>query len=332
MAEPLNILFTCIGRRVALVRAFRAAAKRLKITLRVHGADSGRLAPAIFEADVRHVVPSVTAPDYIDALERIIVRRKIKLLIPLIDTELPAIAAARDRLAQRGCSAMISDRNVIDICRDKLLTYQRLTEAGIPTPATWLWADVVKRRSHRFPYFLKPRFGSAAMGNHVIDDVASLRFFGRRVPDAIVQEFIAGEEYTMDVYADARGVPQCVVPRHRLEVRGGEVSKAVIAKKKDIMRVGAKVARALKGCRGVVTVQCIKTGAGDIRVLEINPRFGGGIPLAIHAGADFPRWVLQEALGRKPKIDADGFRDDVVMLRYDDAVFVRNAAKLMAKR
>jgi len=332
MAQPLNIMFTCIGRRVALVRAFRAAAKRLKITLRVHGADSGRLAPAIFEADVRHVVPSVTAPDYIDALEQLVVRRKIRILIPLIDTELPAIAAARQRFARHGCTAMISDPGVIGICRDKLLTFQRLNQAGIPTPATWLWADVVKKGRHRFPYFLKPRFGSAAMGNHVIGDIEALRFFGGRVPDAIVQEFIAGEEYTMDVYADSSGVPRCVVPRQRLEVRSGEVSKAVIAKKKNIMRVGAKVARALKGCRGVVTVQCIKTGAGDIRVLEINPRFGGGVPLAIHAGADFPRWVLQEALGRKPKIDADGFRDDVVMLRYDDAVFVRNAAKLMAKQ
>jgi len=87
------------------------------------------------------------------------------------------------------------------------------------------------------------------------------------------------------------------------------------------------VAEVLGECRGVVTVQMMRNKRGRIRVIEINPRFGGGAPLAIHAGADFPKWVLMSLCGEKPRISKTGFRDDVAMLRYDESVFVSNASR-----
>jgi carbamoyl-phosphate synthase large subunit len=59
-----------------------------------------------------------------------------------------------------------------------------------------------------------------------------------------------------------------------------------------------------------------------MKFIEINPRFGGGAPLAMEAGADFPRWILGELLGKKPNIDPDGFEDKLVMLRYDGEVWL----------
>jgi carbamoyl-phosphate synthase large subunit len=216
----------------------------------------------------------------------------------------------------------------VRICRDKIATFEALRRAGIDTPATWTWEEVLKRKRHRFPYFLKPRSGSAAAGNYLIGTVDELRTLGRRVVDPIVQEFVEGEEYTLDVYTGFDGRPRCVVPRKRLEVRNGEVSKAIIVKDPAIMAVGRSVAQMLADCRGVITVQCIVTPDNRIRVIEINPRFGGGVPLAIHAGADFPKWILSELAGRKPRINPTGFRDDVAMLRFDDSVFLRNASRL----
>jgi carbamoyl-phosphate synthase large subunit len=175
---------------------------------------------------------------------------------------------------------------------------------------------------------MKPRYGSAAVGNFVIHGLDELRTLGRRVQDALVQEFVAGAEHTLDVYCGFDGRPRCVVPRKRLEVRNGEVSKSLIVKNTRIMAVGKQVAEALGECRGVVTVQCMLMPNGRIRVIEINPRFGGGAPLAIHAGADFPKWMLQETMGLKPRIAPSAFRDDVVMLRFDDAVFVPRASQL----
>ena len=321
-----RLLFTCIGRRVELMRAFRRAAEVLKIKLEIHGADAARLSPGIHLVDQAHILPPIASGRYIDALTRVVRRAEIDLLIPLLDLELQVLAEAVERFAEWGCRVLVSSESVVRICRDKLATYQTLKAAGIDTPATWSWSQALSRKRHRFPYFLKPRCGSAGMGNYVVRNAQELRAFGRSVPDAIVQEFVEGVEYTLDVYTGLDGRTRCVVPRRRLEVRGGEVSKALVVKDRSLMAIGRRVVDALGPCRGVITVQCIRTPRSRIRVIEINPRFGGGVPLAIHAGADFARWILAEHLGRKPRIDPLGFRGNIAMLRFDDSVFVPNVS------
>ncbi len=327
-AKPkLRVLFSCVGRRVELIRGFRRAAEALDVGLQVHGADASTMSPGSYHVDKCHRVAPITKGRYVRDLLGVVDRAGIDLLVPLLDSELQVIADTADDFRACGCTPLISSPDVIRTCRDKLLAYDALRRAGLDTPKTWSLDEALKRKRHRFPLFLKPRAGSAAMGNFKIDSADELRVLGRRVPDAIVQEFVEGVEHTMDVYTGFDGVPRCVVPRRRLEVRAGEVSKALIVKKPKIMAVGRRVAEMLGDCRGVITVQCIVTRAGAIRVIEINPRFGGGVPLAIHAGADFPKWILAHLLGKKPRINATGFRDGIAMLRFDDSVFVPGAAK-----
>src|SRR5690606_11344664 len=121
---------------------------------------------------------------------------------------------------------------------------------------------------------------------------ADLDMLARHHPDSIVQEFVTGVEHTLDVYTGLSGEPRCVVPRRRIEVRGGEVTKARTVKHAGIMETGLQVARVLGDCVGLITIQVILTPEGRIRVIEVNPRFGGGAPLAIRAGANFPKWLL----------------------------------------
>jgi carbamoyl-phosphate synthase large subunit len=147
-------------------------------------------------------------------------------------------------------------------------------------------------------------------------------FFARRVPNALCQEFIKGTEYTCDVYVDFDMKVRCVVPRKRIEIRAGEVSKGEVVKNDKIMGLVSELVRTLKAGPGVITVQCFLQRNGNIKVSEINPRFGGGAPLAIKAGADFPKWILQELLGKKPHIKFDGFKNGLTMLRYDAEVWL----------
>ena len=72
------------------------------------------------------------------------------------------------------------------------------------------------------------------------------------------------------------------------------------------------------------SLQLFETAKGKLKFIEINPRFGGGIPLSIKAGANFPKWILQEMLGKKTNIKFDGFKDSLVMLRYDSEVWLEN--------
>lgn len=317
----LGVLFTCVGKRVELLKAFRSAAKRLNVELTIHAADMSWFAPAMHVADRAHIVPSLGDSNYINALLELVKKNGISLVIPLIDTELEMMSQAWSRFDRIGARVVVSSENVIQTCTDKVLTFEKLKVSGIDTPETWLCADVLRRKRHRFPYFLKPRAGSAGQGNHKIESIEELRVLRRHVTKPIVQEFVDGTEYTLDVYTGLDGIPRCVVPRKRIEVRAGEVSKSVTVKNRRIMAIGQKVALALGDCRGVITVQCITTRDGRMRVIEINPRFGGGVPLAIHARADFPRWLMAEHLGRRITIDPTGFRNNVYMLRYDESVF-----------
>lgn len=326
--KKVRLLLTCIGRRVELLRAFELAGKRLGLDLELHGADVSRTAPAMHVVPHTHVVPSIASGRYVDALLEIVQDRKIDLLIPLIDSELQTIADAAPRFVEYGCTALISSAALVRICRDKLAAHDVLREFGIDTPATWAWKQAMERKTHRFPYYLKPRSGSAAAGNYIVKDIDELRVLGNRVPDGIVQEFVHGIEHTLDVYTGFDGIPRCVVPRRRLEVRSGEVSKSLIVKDARLMKLGRVVADLLEGFRGVITVQCIVDSRKRVRVIEINPRFGGGVPLSIHAGADFPRWILAEFVGRRPRVSDAAVRDGMAMLRFDDSVFVRDGARI----
>jgi carbamoyl-phosphate synthase large subunit len=126
----------------------------------------------------------------------------------------------------------------------------------------------------------------------------------------------------LDVLIDFDGKTRCVVPRLRIETRAGEVSKGMTVKHPGIIAAGKKVAEALPGPVGCITVQCFLTMSGDIVFIEINPRFGGGCPLSFAAGADFPKWIIQMVRGEIPDIRLDGWQDGLVMLRYDEGIFV----------
>lgn len=170
---------------------------------------------------------------------------------------------------------------------------------------------------------MKPRYGSSAKDVNFLPDEESLRFHYSRNVESVIQEYVQGTEFTVDVYAGLDGVPRVAVPRQRIEVRAGEVAKARTVRHPEIIRQSMKLVEALKACVGVVTIQCFLTPGGEIKFIEVNPRFGGGVPLSIHAGADFPRWIIEEHLGRKPRIDPEAWKADLVMLRYDAAVFRR---------
>ena len=147
------------------------------------------------------------------------------------------------------------------------------------------------------------------------------------VPNCIVQEYVDGTEHTCDVYVDFSLKVHCVVPRKRIEVRAGEVSKGQVVKHPRIMSEAKRLVEALGAGPGVITLQLFLTSDKKVKFIEINPRFGGGAILSIKAGADFPRWILQELVGRRASIQSDSFQDELIMLRYDGEVWLEKADK-----
>jgi len=320
--KSLNVLFTCIGRRVSLLNSFRQAAKTLGIKACFMGTDVTELAPALQLCDKRFLVRPISSTGYTKDLLRIVKTCKVRLLIPTIDTDLLVLAENKPKFAKIGCHVLVSDPKVVKICQDKRKTAKFLKKNSFGAPWTIAARTALAKNRLDWPLIAKPSDGAAGKEVTIVKNRQELMFFSKRIPNCIVQEFIKGTEYTCDVFIDFDMNVRCVVPRKRLEVRAGEVSKAQVVKNHQIMNTAAMVAKKLEAGPGVITSQAFLTAQREMVFTDINPRFGGGVPLAIKAGADFPKWILQQLIGRKPTIEFDGFKDRLTMLRYDHEVWL----------
>ena len=327
----MNILFTCIGRRVSLLESFRRAARELKLDASFFGTDTTELSSALQLCDKRFLVKPTTHPRYIAELLSIVRANKVTLLVPTVDLDLKALARNKAKFAALGCRVLVSEPNVIEICQDKRKTCKFLLQNEFAAPATISIAAALKNRKSkienrksqiRFPLFVEPWDGSASRGNAVVNNRSELLFYARRIPNAICQEFVRGHEHTCDVYIDFDMKVRCVVPRRRIETRAGEVSKSQVVKDPRLMAEASKLVEKLGAGPGVVILQLFLTDDDKVKFIEINPRFGGGAPLSIRAGANFPKWILQELTGRKPTIRPNAFQDGLIMLRYDSEVWL----------
>lgn len=320
--RSFGVLFSCIGRRVSLLKSFRAAAKQLKLNVCLIGTDATNLSPALQLCDSKCIVRPIKDPRYLRQLLQIVKQNRVKLLVPTIDTDLILLAKNRHKFAKLGCRVLISEQKIVDICQDKRKTHDFLAGNGLATPETISPRTALSRKRLSWPKMLKPWDGAASKGVTIVHNRKELAIFSRLIPNCIVQDFIEGTEFTCDVYVDFEMKIRCIVPRQRIETRAGEVSKGKVVKNRPLMDKCAEVMQALGAGPGVITLQAIVTTGGQISFIEINPRFGGGAPLAIKAGANFPKWILQELIGQKPQIKFDGFKDGLTMLRYDAEVWI----------
>jgi len=296
---------------------FRAALADLELEGRVLAADMSPLSAAFHHADDRFLVPRCTTEEFVPAMLELCEREQVALVVPTIDTELPALAAARDRFAQAGVTVAISDPDTIAIGADKRLTHRWLVDNGFPTVAQGEVVDVIADPgSWDFPAIVKPVRGSASIGVRLVQRASELE--GAH-SDVVVQGLAPGDEHTVDLFVDPTGTVTSVVPRRRLEVRGGEVSKAVTVHHSGLEALVRAIGANLPGARAALNVQVFVDG-DDLAVIEMNPRFGGGYPLSFQAGALFPTWLLAGVTGRR--CEPQPWREGVVMLRYDGAVFV----------
>lgn len=325
--KRLNILFTCVGRRVSLLESFRRAMGELDVSGRLVGADITIASPAFQKADRGVLVPRVDDPRYLGRLLRLVRQERVGLLVPLTDLDLPLLAEHQGRFAEMGCTVMIGSPRAVAICRDKARTSALVERAGLASIRTHTLRQFLRRPF--YPCFVKPTHGSAGIGSAVIRDRGQLTAhagqFGR---DLVVQEYVPGREYTVDVYRSRAGQVHAIVPRQRLEVRSGEVEKAVTVKDRAVMQAARKLAEGLTGLWGAFCCQCRRpdgSAGQDPKFFEINPRFGGGAPLSIAAGADLPLYLLQDVLGLPITGQVGRFTNRLLMLRYDQAVFTKVA-------
>lgn len=300
------VLFTCAGQRVDIVTAFgRAGATTI-------ASDVDRLAPALYLADRRALVPRVDDPGYVAALAALVAEHDVRLVVPLTDLDQEILSQHRSALAPALVLAPAPE-----ICRtmgDKYLAHAFFVEHGIDSPRTWLPEDVPA--DARYPLLVKVREGFGSRHIYRADDEEQLAFFLRYTTvDSMVQERCLGEEFSIDVFCDLDGRCLNAIPRTMIESKGGESIKGMSIRDAELVEHGARVAETI-GIVGPANIQCFREPNGALPVTDVNPRFGGGFPLPLAAGSRYPELALALARGERPEPRLGDYRAGVVMTRF----------------
>lgn len=315
-----NILITSAGQRVALVKCFQETLKRYFPDGKVFTTDmNSHMAPAAYVSDGCFNVPRCTSEDYIEALLTICLGNNIGMIVPTIDTELAILSANKDLFAKHGIFVSVSDYDFVMMCRDKRNTGEFFERHGIRVP------KAIDKYHPTFPMFAKPYDGSLSTNLHYIKNAEDLTEEILNDPKLLFMEYIdkeAYKEYTVDMYYGRDNKVKCIVPRERIKVRAGEINKG-LTEKEPLTRYLSDRLGTIEGCVGCICIQLfLNRQNGDVVGIEINPRFGGGYPQTYAAGGNYPGYLIRECfLGEQIEYSED-WKDHLLMLRYDDAVYV----------
>ncbi len=319
----MNILITSAGRRVSLVKAFKEASKKLKLKSKVFITDLyPNMAPSSYFADDSFKIGLFSDKDYIKNLLDICLNNRISVVIPTLDTELILLSNSKTLFEANGVNIIISDFKLIKIFRDKIKTNTFFNSLKINTPF------IFNKNNIKFPVFIKPLDGSNSKGIYKADNIDEIKPSDLKSKKMMLLQNIDNsiyDEYTIDLYYDKKSNLKCVVPRIRLKVVGGESNQGITKKNEVFEYVKGKFSF-LDGAFGCLTLQVFsnKSNPLDIIGIEINPRFGGGYPFSLNAGANFPEFIIREYILNEELKYFDKWKNNCLNIRYENEIVIND--------
>ena len=304
--------------RILITGAGGAAAvsvwKSLASEHELHMADMDPLAAGLYlvPPERRLIIPRGDTPELVPALYKACGERRIEALLPTVDAELAPVAAAGDSFRSIGVALPISPVECLRICRDKQLLMEAV-QGKVPIPANEPLTEAVAARVDSFPRFAKPREGAGSRGVAKINSRADL---DKQPKDGSVmlQEYLPGEEYSVDVYVRRDGRVIAAVPRDRMKIDSGIAVASRTLNVPDAMQSAIRTAEII-GIRGCANVQFKRAADGVFKLLEVNPRFPGTLPLTTAAGIDMPKLMVDELMGRAVPDKLMPFKE-LMVVRY----------------
>ena len=317
-----NILILSAGRRVSLVKAFMQSASQYSPDIKIM---TGEANPYLSSAcQISHgsvKTPRINDVEFIPFIQHYCEQWNIKIIVPTIDTELLVLARNKKVFENTGIYIMVPDEDFVSICRNKRLTHSYFLEKGISVAREQLKENLT------YPLFAKPEDGSSSNQLFYAPDAGHLPPFVLEDPRFMLLEYLDRkwyDEYTADTYFNRDGIICCIVPRQRLETRGGEISKGFTSKNFLVNWIKNKFTH-IPGARGCITMQFfVHRETNEVKGIEINPRFGGGYPLSYFAGADYPKWIIEEYLYKNNISWFNEWEDHLLMLRHDNEIIIHD--------
>lgn len=295
----------------------------------LHAADMDPYAAGLYLVPPRrrHRILPGANPQFVSHLLAICRRHSIDVLVPTVDVELLAVARARDAFESAGVRLLLASENTLAICVDKL-TLLRTCDGTVPVGRYAILDETFAQDAWKFPFIAKPRVGAGSRGIEVVSSETKLAGLPRD-GCMLVQEYLPGEEYSVDVLASSDGRIVAAVPRARLKVDSGIAVTATTMHDRELEEFATRVASRI-GLRYTANIQFRRDASGTPTLLEVNARFPGTMPLTVRSGVNMPLLSLRDVLGVPPPQGPMAFCD-VAVVRYWTEEFI-DASEIDALR
>ncbi len=316
--ENMNILILSAGTRNKIVQYFR---KELRGTGYVIATDMSTLAPAIYDADKFYIVPSIFDPDYINLILEICKKEHINGVLSLIDPELSILAANIRRFEEIGVTVIGSSFELCELSLDKFRMFQWLNSHGYNCAKSWMnkeeFFQSIKSGDVSYPVFVKPYKGSASINISKVYDKATIDLLFSHDNDLMIQEYLKGQEIGADVYVDllSREVVS-IFTKKKLKMRAGETDKAVSFHDTHLFDLIERFVLEAGYC-GQIDIDLFEID-GLYYISEVNPRFGGGYPLAYESGCNHIKYILANLEGKTNAKTIGNYESNIYMMKYNE--------------
>ncbi|MDH5828676.1 ATP-grasp domain-containing protein [Sphingobacterium faecium] len=295
----LNILISCVGKRSDLVMSFTEELQRAGNVITV---DADKDAPGVKLANKSYIVPPFNSGDYIGVLFEICKNEKIRFIISLNVSDLIILTKNKSKFEEIGCQIIGGEEESILTTYDKFLLSQMCLVNSLPSLSTFLMSDATSLQGVKFPVIIKPRYGCGSKGIIIVDDQIELNTIKRDILDSledyIVQEFVKGQEFGLDIINDFKGDFVAVYVRKKSEMKNGETNIAITESPKAWYNYAQKISAILKH-QGTIDVDLI-VYENSPYLIDVNYRFGGGYVFNHIAGANTVRAYIHWMKGEIP--------------------------------
>jgi len=281
---------------------------------RTVSADADPVSAGVHLADEAFLLPRAEAPTYLSRLVAESVRREVDVIVATVAEELLVLDDHADEVSANGLAVWGPTREAVEVCCDKWAFAQLACAHGDPVPATALGSVAGVWLQVPGPWIVKPRNGRGSRDVYPVDSPAELRWAIGRVPDALVQTRATGREFTVDVLMGDDATLVAAVPRWRLQTRGGISTRGETFSSAPLVEAVERLLGHV-GLRGPANVQGF-LDADEVTFIEVNPRFSGGLPLSLAAGADLIGEYIRRALGTEGDPALLAYRPGVRMTRW----------------
>lgn len=279
----------------------------------IYAGDPDPYAPGLYLVPESHrwILRCGDDPRFVDDLLERCARVKADALVPTVDAELLAIAHRREDFERNGTRVMLAPTKTLEFCLDKWSLVCECTGC-CPVPETSIVDEWFTMPDESPPLMMKPRRGAGARGVRLVTDASCLCDWPRD-GTFLAQECLTGAEYSVDVLCAPNGDVLAAVPRSRLKIDSGVAVVGRTVRDQRLETLAGKVAQRL-GVTYVANIQFREDQHGTPKLLDVNARFPGTMPLTIASGVDMPRLALDLLLDRP--VDEQG-------LRYEEVAVVR---------